>query len=44
MGQVVFTAKGEAKTEFSVANYPKGIYIVNVKTAKSMSSQKLIVQ
>ena len=44
MGQVVFTTKGESKTEFSVANYPKGIYIVNVKTAKTITSQKLIVQ
>ena len=44
MGQVVKTIQGQNKAEFNVSNYPSGIYIVNVRTAKATSSQKLIVK
>ena len=45
MGQVVHTVKGQqSKVELNVANYPAGIYIVNVKTAHASASQKLIVK
>jgi hypothetical protein len=45
MGQVVHTMKGQqSKIELNVSNYPAGIYIVNVKTARATASQKLIVK
>ena len=44
MGQVVHTAQGKSIVEFNVSNYTSGIYIVNVITAKTTISQKLIVQ
>ena len=45
MGQVVYSMNGHKNTvNLDVANYPAGIYIVNVKTANAISSQKLIVQ
>jgi len=45
MGQVVHTEKGQKnKVELNVANYPAGVYIVNVKTAGATASQKLIVK
>jgi len=45
MGQVVYTVKGQKNTvELDVANYPAGVYIVNVKTATATASQKLIVK
>jgi len=45
MGQVVHTVKGqESKVTLNVANYPAGVYIVNVKTTTATASQKLIVK
>ena len=44
MGQVVKTIRGQGAVEFSVADYPGGIYFVNVKTAQATVSQKLIVK
>jgi hypothetical protein len=45
MGQVVHTVKGQqSRVELNVANYPAGVYIVNVKTAGATASQKLIVK
>ena len=45
MGQLVQTIKGQQpQVELNVANYPAGIYIVNVKTAYATASQKLIVK
>ena len=45
MGQVVHTEKGQTgEVHLNVANYPAGIYIVNVRTAHASASQKLIVK
>ena len=45
MGQVMFKGKGQGgSVNLNVANYPAGIYIVNVKTAHASASQKLIVK
>ena len=44
MGQVVQTMQGQGEVNFSVSNYPSGIYIVNVRTAQATTSQKLIVK
>ena len=45
MGQVVHTEKGQqSQVNLNVANYPAGVYIVNVKTAHASASQKLIVK
>ena len=45
MGQVVHTVKGQqSEVQLNVANYPAGIYIINVKTANATASQKLIVK
>ncbi|MDR2971093.1 MAG: T9SS type A sorting domain-containing protein [Bacteroidales bacterium] len=44
MGQIMYSTKGQGKTELNVANYPAGVYIVNVKTAHASASQKLIVK
>jgi hypothetical protein len=45
MGQVVHTIKGQrSEIQLNVANYPAGVYIVNVKTANATASQKLIVK
>ncbi|MCL2290425.1 MAG: T9SS type A sorting domain-containing protein [Bacteroidetes bacterium] len=45
MGQVVHTEKGQqSRVQLNVADYPAGVYIVNVKTAGAVASQKLIVK
>jgi hypothetical protein len=44
MGQVVQTVKGKHEVNLNVANYPSGVYIVNVRTAQATTSQKLIVK
>ena len=45
MGQVVHTVKGkQSEVQLNVANYPAGVYIVNVKTANATASQKLIIK
>ncbi|MCL2290424.1 MAG: T9SS type A sorting domain-containing protein [Bacteroidetes bacterium] len=45
MGQVVHTQKGQqSRVQLNVADYPAGVYIVNVKTANATASQKLIVK
>jgi len=45
MGQVVYTQKcQQSKTDLNVSNFAPGIYIVNVRTAHAMGSQKLIVK
>ena len=45
MGQVVTSMNGNTgKVNLNVSNYTPGIYIVNVRTANAMTSQKLIVK
>jgi len=45
MGQVIYTTKGQqSHINLNVANYPAGVYIVTVRTAKAVASQKLIVK
>jgi len=45
MGQAVFSTYGNSKeVKFSVSNYAPGVYIVNVKTANAITTQKLIVK
>jgi len=44
MGQVVHTMKAQNEVKLNVSNYVPGIYIVNVRTANAVTSQKLIVK
>jgi hypothetical protein len=45
MGQVVYSMQGKQNmVNINVANYPAGIYIVNVRTTTATTSQKLIVR
>ena len=45
MGQVVSSMKGSSnRVNLNLSNFAPGVYIVNVKTAGSMTSQKLIVK
>jgi len=45
MGQVVSSMNGNTKeVQLDVSNYPPGVYIVNVKTANAITTQKLIVK
>jgi len=45
MGQVVTSMNGISdKINLNVSNYAPGIYIVTIRTAKAMTSQKLIVR
>jgi hypothetical protein len=45
MGQVIATMNGNTdKVDLNVSNYAPGIYIVNVRTANAMTTQKLIVK
>jgi len=45
MGQVLTTMNGNTdKVSLNVSNYAPGVYIVNVRTAGAMTSQKLIVR
>jgi len=44
MGQVVHTMKAQNEAKLNVSNYAPGIYIVNVRTANAVTSQKLIVK
>jgi hypothetical protein len=44
VGQTVQTVQGQKTANIDVSGYPSGIYILNVKTAKATTSQKLIVR
>jgi len=45
MGQVVTSIKGDTPSvDLNVSNYAPGIYIVNIRTANAVTSQKLIVR
>jgi hypothetical protein len=45
MGQVVTSMNGNTdRVNLNVANYAPGIYIVNIRTASAMTTQKLIVK
>ena len=45
MGQVIKTMNGNTdKVSLNVSNYAPGVYIVNVRTAGAMTTQKLIVR
>jgi len=45
MGQVVKTMNGNTnRVDLNIADYAPGLYIVNIKTANTVTSQKLIVR
>jgi hypothetical protein len=45
LGNEVFqTESNSTNLELNVVNYPKGIYFIQVKTEKEMSSQKIVIQ
>ncbi len=43
-GKMVFNGQSDAEMEIRVADYPKGIYLVKIVTAKTSLVQKLIIK
>ncbi|MFY8033738.1 MAG: T9SS type A sorting domain-containing protein, partial [Flexibacteraceae bacterium] len=44
VGQVVYTAKAQAQMEMNLNHLAKGVYMVQVQSAKGVSSQRLVIK